>query len=192
MAQAVGTYRFFQHRSLRAGEIVHVARDGNGRKLFRNRAGVAGRRMVAVDGTCLDLADSPANDAHFGRPGVNKGEKSAFPQARLVALAECGTHSMFAARIAPYREGEPTLIEPLLDALAADMLLLADRGIFSYALWRKASQTGADLLWRVRTGYRAPDTGHRNRYPCRNFPTAPGWPICARATTPRVSRCGPG
>jgi hypothetical protein len=36
------------------------------------------------------------------------------------------------------------------------MLLLADRGFFSYTLWRRASQTGADLLWRVRTGCRAP------------------------------------
>lgn len=31
------------------------------------------------------------------------------------------------------------------------MLLLADRGVFSYAPWRKATQTGADLLWQIRT-----------------------------------------
>jgi len=52
---------------------------------------LAGRRMVAIDGTCLDVADTGANAAHFGRPGVNKGEQVAFPQARLVAVAECGT-----------------------------------------------------------------------------------------------------
>ena len=34
---------------------------------------LAGRRLVAIDGTCLDLPDTPANDAFFGRPGVNKG-----------------------------------------------------------------------------------------------------------------------
>jgi len=115
---------------------------------------LAGRRMVAVDGTCLDVADTPANDGHFGRPGVNKGEKAAFPQARVVALAECGTQAVFAARIGAYRDGEAALAEPLLDALSAGMLLLADRGFFSYALWRKASATGADLLWRVRVGGR--------------------------------------
>ena len=43
---------------------------------------LAGRRLVAIDGTCLDLPDTPANDAHFGRPGVMKGERSAFPQAQ--------------------------------------------------------------------------------------------------------------
>src|SRR5664280_3924087 len=63
---------------------------------------LAGRRLVAIDGTCLDLPDTPANDAHFGRPGVMKGERSAFPQARVVALAECGTHAMFDAVIGPY------------------------------------------------------------------------------------------
>ena len=30
---------------------------------------LAGRRMVAVDGTCLDLPDTPANDAHLAGPG---------------------------------------------------------------------------------------------------------------------------
>ena len=45
---------------------------------------LAGRRMVAIDGMTLDVADTEANAAHFGRPGVNKGEQSAFPQARVV------------------------------------------------------------------------------------------------------------
>ncbi len=31
--------------------------------------GLAGRRLVAIDGTCLDLADSVANDEFFGDPG---------------------------------------------------------------------------------------------------------------------------
>ena len=60
------------------------------------RCWLAGRRLVAIDGTCLDLPDTAVNDSHFGRPGVMKGERSAFPQARVVALAGCGTHAMFA------------------------------------------------------------------------------------------------
>jgi len=64
---------------------------------------LAGRRLVAIDGTCLDLADTAENAAFFGRPGVNKGEEAAFPQARILALAECGTHAIFAAQV-----GTPT------------------------------------------------------------------------------------
>ena len=63
---------------------------------------LAGRRLVAIDGMCLDVADTPVNDRHFGRPGVNKGEQAAFPQARVVALAECGTHAVFAAEVGAY------------------------------------------------------------------------------------------
>ncbi len=117
-------------------------------------AWLAGRRLVAIDGTCLDVADTTENDEFFGRPGVNKGEKSAFPQARLVALAECGTHAIFDAEVGPCTSSEPALAEKLLARLQPGMLLLADRGFTSYALWSKAIATGADLLWRAKTNLR--------------------------------------
>src|SRR6266508_6973998 len=40
-------------------------------------------RLVALDGTTLDVADTPANLAAFGRPGGGRGQ-GAFPQVRLV------------------------------------------------------------------------------------------------------------
>lgn len=121
---------------------------------------LAGRRLVAIDGSCLDVADTPANAEYFGRPGVNKGEQAAFPQARLVALAECGTHAIFAAEVGTCSQGEATLTEPLLDRLEPGMLLTADRGFFSYALWRRAIGTGADSLWRIRTDRSGPKPIH--------------------------------
>lgn len=117
---------------------------------------LAGRRLVAVDGTCLDVADTPVNDEYFGRPGVNKGERAAFPMARVVALAECGTHAIFAAAVGTYAQSEAVLIESLLGRLAPGMLVTADRGVFSYGLWRRAIATGADLLWRVKTSGTGP------------------------------------
>lgn len=121
---------------------------------------LAGRRLVAIDGMCLDIADTAVNAEHFGRPGVNKGEQAAFPQARVVALAECGTHAVFAAKIGTYAESEAALTMPLLDRLEPGMLLTADRGFFSYVLWRKAIATGADLLWRIRTDKSGPKPTH--------------------------------
>ena len=127
---------------------------------------VAGRRLVAVDGTCLDVADTPANEEHFGRPGVSKGEKAAFPMARVLAVAECGTHAIFAAKVGSYAESETALaVELLPAALAPGMLLTADRGFFSYALWRTAAATGADLLWRVRNDKTAPKPEHLEDLP---------------------------
>lgn len=121
---------------------------------------LAGRRLVAIDGTCLDVADTPVNAEHFGRPGVNKGEQAAFPQARVVALAECGTHALFAAEVGTYAESEAVLADRLVDRLVPGMLLTADRGFFSYALWRKAAATGTDLLWRIRTDSSGPKPVH--------------------------------
>lgn len=111
---------------------------------------LAGRRLVAIDGTTLDVADTPVNDEFFGRPGVNKGERSAFPQARLVALAECGTHAIFDAELGPYTSSELALSKILVDRLEPGMVLLADRGFTGFALWKQASATGADLLWRAK------------------------------------------
>ena len=121
---------------------------------------LARRRLVAIDGMCLDVADTPDNDGFFGRPGVNKGEQAAFPQARVVALAECGTHAVFAAQIGKYSDSEASLAERMLTHFKPGMLLLADRGFFSFALWRMASATGADLLWRIRTGSAGPRAQH--------------------------------
>jgi hypothetical protein len=111
---------------------------------------LAGRRLVAIDGTCLDVADTVDNDAFFGRAGVNKGERSAFPLARVVAVAECGTHATFDAEVGPYTTSEVALAGPLLDRLKPGMLVLADRGFAGFALWHRAAATGADLLWRVK------------------------------------------
>ena len=110
---------------------------------------LAGRRLVAIDGTCLDLADSNANDEFFGRPGVMKGERSAFPQARIIGLAECGTHAMFDAVVGPYTTSEPALARSLLGRLSKGMLCLADRGFYGFEAWQTAAATGADLLWRI-------------------------------------------
>jgi Insertion element 4 transposase N-terminal/Transposase DDE domain len=114
-----------------------------------------GWRPVSLDGTCLDVADTEANRAEFGRPGGGRGE-SAFPQMRFVALVENGTHVLFGTCLGRYAEGETTLARGVLAALRPSMLCLADRYFFGHALWRAASATGADLLWRVKSDLRLP------------------------------------
>jgi hypothetical protein len=110
---------------------------------------LGGRRLMAIDGTCLDVADTPENATHFGRPGVMKGEQAAFPQARVVAVAECGTHAIVDAAVGKYTTAENTLTVELIDRLQPGTLLLADRGFCGFPLWSRAAATGADLLWRA-------------------------------------------
>jgi hypothetical protein len=114
-----------------------------------------GWRLASLDGSCLDVADTEENRAEFGMPGASRGE-SAFPQLRLVALVENGTHVLFGACLGRYAEGETTLAQDVLGALRPGMLCLADRSFFGYALWQRAANTGADLLWRVKGNLRLP------------------------------------
>jgi len=112
---------------------------------------LVGRRLMAIDGTCLDVADNEENASFFGRPGVSNGEQAAFPQACVVALAECGTHSIFDAVVGPYTTSEIELSRQLVGRLQPGMVLLADRGFYGFRLWQQAFSTGADLLWRVKS-----------------------------------------
>jgi hypothetical protein len=114
-------------------------------------------RLLAVDGTTLDVADTPANAAWFGRPRTSRGEGAgAFPKVRVVGLVECGTHAAIAATMGPYAQGETTLAAERCGALGPGMLLLADRLFVGAELWRQAAATGAALVWRVGTGKTAP------------------------------------
>lgn len=104
-----------------------------------------GRRVVALDGTCEDVADVPKNANHFGR--INSGPSSSpFPQLRGLYLVECATHAIFDAVFAPSRIGEMRLVRPLLRSIEANMLVLMDRAIFAGWLFEAISQRGADAL----------------------------------------------
>jgi hypothetical protein len=107
-------------------------------------------RLMSVDGTCLDVADTPANEQEFGRPGSSRREGGgAFPQLRLVALSETGTHAICAAAMGPLSRSERELSDELLAGLRPGMLCLADRGFYSFERFQNARKTGAELLWRV-------------------------------------------
>jgi hypothetical protein len=111
------------------------------------------RRLVSFDGTTIDVPDLPALERDFGRPVSPRGV-SGFPQLRLPALLETGTHAIFDAAIAGFSTGEITLARRIMTHLKPEMLCLADRAFVGYTLWRDPAATGADLLWcaRPRTG----------------------------------------
>jgi len=110
-------------------------------------------RIVSLDGSTLDVADTADNDQAFGRPGSSRGS-SAFPKIRFVALLENGTHVLWGAHMDRYATDELTLAEKVIPSLRPGMLCMADRFFPGYKLWRMAAKTGADLLWRVRQNAR--------------------------------------
>ena len=114
-----------------------------------------GLRVMAIDGLVLDVPATDENDEEFGRSGSAE-TPSPFPQVRLVAVGECGTHAVTDAAFGPVGTGEQTLAGQLIARFVAGMLVLADRNFYSYQAWQDAVATGAALLWRVSANLRLP------------------------------------
>jgi hypothetical protein len=116
----------------------------------------AGLNVMAIDGVVFDVPDTAANAAEFGRTGP-VGQQGPFPQIRVVGLGQCGTHAIVAARLGLVTTNEGHLAAELVAAeFDADMLVLADRGFYSYNLWHDALDAGAQLLWRVNANVSMP------------------------------------
>jgi hypothetical protein len=108
-----------------------------------------GWRVMAVDGVILDVPDTDANVAEFTKYAYGGGD-SPYPQIRVVGLGECGTHAIVAAAVDSWTVYEREMFERIIPELTPDMLVLCDRGFFSYDLWTHAAATGAELVWRIR------------------------------------------
>jgi hypothetical protein len=118
-------------------------------------AWLGSHRLMAVDGFILDVPDTPSNVDKFG---LHKTEspRSSYPQVRVIGLAECGSHAIVDAVLGGRRTAEQALLPNLFRSFEPDMIVLADRGFYSYELWRQASETGAALLWRVSSNLQLP------------------------------------
>jgi Insertion element 4 transposase N-terminal/Transposase DDE domain len=111
-----------------------------------------GRRVVALDGTTLELTRNQELERAFGgqrNPGYRGGGRIGPPRVRLVTLLECGTRALLDVGFGPYHQGENSLARRLR-AVLPGMLVLADRGFPSKPLWEAYLGAGADLLWRVK------------------------------------------
>jgi len=113
------------------------------------RAFLGGLRLMAIDGTTIDVADTPENERAFGRPTTKRGN-GAFPQIRVLALIETGTHVICDAVIRPFGTGEVPPALRLLRSIGPGMLLLWDRGFHSYEMVRTTVKQQAHFLGRTK------------------------------------------
>ncbi|MBB5955002.1 hypothetical protein FHS29_001572 [Saccharothrix tamanrassetensis] len=125
------------------------------------------RRIMAVDGFTLDLPDTPDNVSEFGKSN-NERKASGFPQALVVALAECGSHAIVDATPSGYRGDEKALARLVLGSVEPDMLITADRNFYSYDCGANSSTPAPTCC-----GGSAP------KWSCRC------WTGCPTAPTPR-------
>lgn len=107
-----------------------------------------GRRLMALDGTTITLADTAENEAVFGRHKSGRG-RTAFPQVRCVFMAEAGTHAVIDAGFWLVDTSERVGASRLLRALRPGMLVMWDRGLHSFDMIQSAVDRGADVLTRL-------------------------------------------
>ena len=115
-------------------------------------------RLMSIDGFEWDAPDTPGNAAAFGYAGSG-ADRSAFPKVRVVTVSECASHAVADAEIggiAGKGAGEQSLARRLYARLAEDWLLIADRNFYNWADWCTAADSGAALLWRVRSDLTLP------------------------------------
>ncbi|HIY42376.1 MAG TPA: IS4 family transposase [Candidatus Nocardiopsis merdipullorum] len=103
-----------------------------------------GYRLSAVDGTCLDVPNTAANQAAFGGP-----TDGAFPQIRLIAHCEIGTRALIDASFDTYATSEKALCERLAASFAPDMLTVFDSGFCGSDLYSTITATGAQVIMRA-------------------------------------------
>jgi hypothetical protein len=104
-------------------------------------------RLLALDGTTINLPGRKALAAHFGTSKNQRGSKT--PQARMVMLQFPLTRLPWRYTLAPRTQGETTLAGPLLDQLRCDDLVLMDRGFFAYGLFWRIQQRQAFFAIRL-------------------------------------------
>jgi hypothetical protein len=129
------------------GWLAHARRDPT--------AFYRGRRLLAVDGTTLAVADSPDNTRTFGT-ARNQHARSGFPLLRLVVLCEIGTRALVRWIARPYHTSEQKMLPRLLPHVPAGALLVADRNFHAWAVWEAARRAGFSVLLRVQSGPRFP------------------------------------
>jgi Insertion element 4 transposase N-terminal/Transposase DDE domain len=109
-----------------------------------------GLRLMALDSFVVDVADSAANARVFGRPGSGRSP-AAFPQARVLALCELGTHVLWRTLTKPCHRSEVTMAAYVLRFLREGMLLLWDRSFLSYDRVHQVRERRAHLLARIKS-----------------------------------------
>lgn len=95
-----------------------------------------GLSLWGLDGSTLNVEDTPGNEDAFGRPGSSRGQ-SGYPQVRIVALMAVRSHLLRSAAFGPCigkKTGEQTLAQQLWDDVPNDSVTLMDRNFVNYGV----------------------------------------------------------
>jgi hypothetical protein len=107
-----------------------------------------GHRTFLVDGSGCSMPDTPALQDAFGQPNVQR-PGCGFPMAHLLGLFHAGTGVLLKLVVAPLLTHDLAQVQQVHPMLAPGDVLVADRGLCSYAHLALLVQAGVHAVLRV-------------------------------------------
>jgi hypothetical protein len=107
-----------------------------------------GHRTFLVDGSGCSMPDTPTLQDAFGQPNVQR-PGCGFPVARLLGLFHAGTGVILKLAVAPLVTHDLAQVQAVHPALHPGDVLVADRGLCSYAHLALLLQAGVHAVLRV-------------------------------------------
>jgi Transposase DDE domain len=107
-----------------------------------------GHRTFFVDGSGCSMPDTPALQDRFGQPTVQR-PGCGFPVARLLGLFHAGTGMLLKLVVAPLITHDLAQVQAVHPSLQEGDVLVADRGLCSYAHLALLVQAGVHAVLRV-------------------------------------------
>jgi hypothetical protein len=107
-----------------------------------------GHRTFLVDGSGCSMPDTPALQDAFGQPTVQR-PGCGFPMARLLGLFHAGTGVLLKLVVAPLLTHDLAQVQQVHPMLEPGDVLVADRGLCSYAHLALLLQAGVHAVLRV-------------------------------------------
>jgi hypothetical protein len=154
-----GTSAYCQSRKNISLELVRKIFASVAQSAFRwipSSTLLQGRRLKALDGTTVRLADTPKNQKAFPQPSSQK-PGAGFPVLKIAALFCVASGSILAYATGSLSVSEIALAAQLINSFASGDVLIADRGFCNYSLAALLRDKGIDLIARVPTAIREVD-----------------------------------
>ncbi len=108
-------------------------------------------RLMALDGTDENVADTPPNVKTFGRHTSGRGE-AGYPQLKAVYLEEVGSHAIVDAGLWPIHTSERKGGFRMLRSVKKGMLIMWDTGFHSFEMVKCTRSRQAHVLGRLPAG----------------------------------------
>jgi hypothetical protein len=115
-----------------------------------------GKRVRVLDGTCVTMADTPANQAAFPQANVQKAG-CGFPVTRILASFCLATGLIMQWVTGHWYQHELSLLAALLESFGGGEVLLGDRGFGNFPVLAQCLARGLDGVFRANTAMRRLD-----------------------------------